>query len=115
MSGASLTVEHATVRYGALEALSDVSLTVPAGSVTAVLGPNGSGKSSMARAVSGLVPVSTGRIAFDDQDIEGWKAHRIRRAGLAYLPEGRGIFPTLSVADNLRMAARTRWQPGGFA
>jgi branched-chain amino acid transport system ATP-binding protein len=74
--------------------------------VLAVLGANGAGKSTLGRALSGLVPLKRGRVTLDGQDITGWAAHRIRRAGLAYIPEGRGIFPGLSVLDNLRMAAR---------
>ena len=70
----------------------------------AVLGANGAGKSTLARAVSGLVPPTAGRVFFDGQDITGQPAHRIRKLGLTYIPEGRGIFPGLSVVDNLRMA-----------
>jgi branched-chain amino acid transport system ATP-binding protein len=77
-----------------------------------VLGPNGAGKSTFGRAVTGLVPASKGHIRFRGHDIRGWAPHRIRRAGLTYIPEGRGIFPGLSVIDNLRMATR---QLGGRA
>jgi len=112
MSGASLNVEHLDVSYGGLAALSDVSFGVPAGTVLALLGPNGAGKSSLGRAVSGLVAARSGRITLDETDITRWPADRVRRAGLAYVPEGRGIFPGLSVHDNLRMAAR---QAGGRA
>ena len=74
------------------------------GTVLAVLGVNGAGKSTLARAVSGLVPPAAGRVTFDGQDITGLPAYRIRRLGLTYIPEGRGIFPGLSVIENLRMA-----------
>jgi ABC-type branched-subunit amino acid transport system ATPase component len=103
--GASLTVHDLDIRYGDFIALSDVAFSVPSGAVVALLGPNGAGKSSLARAISGLVP-RTGRVSLDDTDITRWPADRIRRAGLAYVPEGRGIFPGLSVIDNLRMAVR---------
>ncbi len=76
----------------------------------ALLGPNGAGKSTFARALSGLVPLTAGRIEFAGQDISRWPAHRRNLAGLTYIPEGRGIFPGLSVIDNLRMAVR---QSGG--
>jgi branched-chain amino acid transport system ATP-binding protein len=99
-----LTVEDLDVRYGSSRALFGVSLTVPAGSVLAVLGANGAGKSTLARSVSGLVPPTAGRVQFDGQDITGAPAYRIRKLGLTYIPEGRGIFPGLSVVDNLRMA-----------
>ena len=77
---------------------------VEAGSVTAVLGANGAGKSTLARTVSGLVPAAAGRVTFDGETITGQATHHIRKLGLTYIPEGRGIFPGLSVIDNLRMA-----------
>jgi len=69
-----------------------------------VLGANGAGKSTLARTVSGLVPATTGKVFFDGTDITSHQAHKIRKLGLTYIPEGRGIFPGLSVVDNLRMA-----------
>jgi branched-chain amino acid transport system ATP-binding protein len=102
----SLTVESAEVRYGQTQALFGISLEVRPATVVAVLGANGAGKSTLGRALSGLVPLKKGRVTLDGADITGWPAHRIRRAGLAYIPEGRGIFPGLSVLDNLKMAAR---------
>jgi branched-chain amino acid transport system ATP-binding protein len=83
-----------------------VSLNVPPGSVVAVLGANGAGKSTLARTVSGLVPSFAGKVTFDGQDITKWHPHKIRRAGLVHIPEGRGIFPGLSVQENIRMAVR---------
>jgi branched-chain amino acid transport system ATP-binding protein len=106
MTESLLTVEHLDVRYASVQALFDVSLAVPAGSVVAVLGANGAGKSTLARAASGLVPSFGGKIWFDGQDITKAKPHEIRRAGLVHIPEGRGIFPGLSVQENLRMAVR---------
>jgi len=99
-----LRVERLSVRYGASQALTDVSLEVPEGSVLAVLGANGAGKSTLARCISGLVPAAGGRIWFDGSDITNLSTHRIRRRGLTYVPEGRGIFRGLSVAENLRLA-----------
>ncbi len=101
-----LRAEALDVRYGAFRALFDVSLDVPKGGMVALLGPNGAGKSTMGRALSGLVPLTSGRIMLEGQDISWWPAHRRRQAGIAYIPEGRGIFPGLSVIDNLRMAVR---------
>lgn len=109
-SGAALSVEGLTVRYGDLVALRDVEVRIEPGAVVALVGPNGAGKSSFARTIAGLVPVASGRIRLDDHDVTKWSADRIRRGGLAYVPEGRGIFPNLSVSDNLRMAVR---QAGG--
>ncbi|ETA04643.1 MULTISPECIES: ABC transporter ATP-binding protein [Gordonia] len=99
-----LEVRNLSVRYGPALALHDVSFDVRAGSVTAVLGTNGAGKTTLARALCGLVRPSAGSILFDGTDLVGRRADQIARAGLMYLPEGRGIFPGLSVGDNLRMA-----------
>jgi branched-chain amino acid transport system ATP-binding protein len=101
-----LRAENLDVRYGASRALFDVSIEIPAGSVLALLGPNGAGKSTLARAISGLVPLTAGRIEFLGQDVSKMPPHRRHLAGLTYIPEGRGIFPGLSVIDNLRMAVR---------
>ncbi len=101
----SLRVEDLSVRYGDAIALSAVSFEVPPGRVLAVVGPNGAGKSSLARAVSGLVRPHGGRVMFGGQDMAAWPADRIRRVGLVHLPEGRGVFRSLSVLDNLKMAA----------
>ena len=101
-----LSVDHLDVRYGASHALFGVSLDLPSGGMVALLGPNGAGKSTLARALSGLIPVTSGHIEFGGVDITRWPAHRRHRAGLTYIPEGRGIFPGLSVLDNLRMAVR---------
>jgi branched-chain amino acid transport system ATP-binding protein len=106
MSDTLLSVEGLDVRYASVQALFDVTIDVPAGSVVAVLGANGAGKSTLARSVSGLVPSTAGKVTFDGQDITKAKPHDIRRAGLVHIPEGRGIFPGLSVQENLRMAVR---------
>ena len=74
----------------------------------AILGANGAGKSTLARACSGLVPSAGGTIKLAGQDVTGWSADRLRRAGMIYLPEGRGIFSDLSVLENLRIAVRLK-------
>ncbi|MHB1583985.1 MAG: ABC transporter ATP-binding protein [Acidimicrobiales bacterium] len=99
-----LEVSDLEVRYGPSQALFGVSLSVAPASVLCILGANGAGKSTLARAVSGLVPPAAGRVTFDGRDITGKPSHRIRKLGLTYIPEGRGVFPGLSVIDNLRMA-----------
>jgi len=104
MTAPLLQVVDLDVRYGASQALFGVSIDVAPGEALAILGANGAGKSTFARAVSGLVPPAAGRVVFDGHDITGLPAHRIRRLGLTYIPEGRGIFPGLSVTDNLKMA-----------
>jgi branched-chain amino acid transport system ATP-binding protein len=102
--GARLVLDDLSVSYGDFPVLMEVSIDVPAGAVIALLGPNGAGKSTLARAVAGLVPAKAGRVELDGRDITKLPAHRRRQAGLTYIPEGRGIFPGLSVIDNLRMA-----------
>jgi branched-chain amino acid transport system ATP-binding protein len=74
--------------------------------VLAVLGANGAGKSSLAAAIAGVVPVRAGRVLVDGRDVTRWPAYRVARLGVAYVPEGRGIFPHLSVRDNLRAMLR---------
>jgi ABC-type branched-subunit amino acid transport system ATPase component len=101
---AALAVEDLSVHYGDAVALSRVSFSIGAGQALAVLGANGAGKSSLARAVSGLVRPSAGRVVLDGQETSSWAAYRIRRAGVVHLPEGRGVFRDLTVMDNLRMA-----------
>ena len=98
---ALLTVQDLEVAYGAARALFGVSLTVPVGSVTAVLGANGAGKSSLAGAIAGVVKPRAGTITFAGEDITGMSAHRACKRGIAYVPENRNIFPHLSVRDNL--------------
>jgi branched-chain amino acid transport system ATP-binding protein len=111
MSNPMLEIEGLDVRYGTSQALFGVSLSVEAGTVLAVLGTNGAGKSTLARAVSGLVAPSAGRVRFEGRDVTGLSAHRIRKLGLTYIPEGRGIFPGLSVIDNLKMAVAQERRP----
>jgi branched-chain amino acid transport system ATP-binding protein len=104
-TNAFLTVDNLTVHYGDAVALGGISFTLDEGRALAVLGANGAGKSSLARAISGLVHSSGGRVEFAGRDITRKSPHRIRRLGLVHLPEGRGVFRGLSVVDNLRMAA----------
>ncbi len=101
-----LSVQHVGVTYGEARAVFDVTLEVPDGGTLAVLGPNGAGKSSLAGAIAGVVRPAAGRITFDRRDITGWSPHRVSRLGVAYVPEERGIFPHLSVLDNVRAQLR---------
>jgi branched-chain amino acid transport system ATP-binding protein len=103
-SAGTLVVSDLSVRYGDATALDRVSFTVDGGRALAVLGPNGAGKSSLARGLSGLVRPASGTVMLGGKDIADWPPHRIRRAGLLQLPEGRGVFRSLSVDDNLKMA-----------
>lgn len=101
-----LSVENLTVTYGAgAVAVDDLSLTVGDGECVALVGANGAGKSTTLRAITGLEETSSGRIVVGDQDITGWSTHRIIEQGLVMVPEGRQLFPHLSVADNLVLGA----------
>jgi branched-chain amino acid transport system ATP-binding protein len=104
----ALEVNHIDAAYGPYRALFDVTFTVPAGSVTALLGSNGAGKSTVARVVSGLLPSTAGTIRLGGHDVTGKAAYKIARAGMAHVPEGRGIFANLTVEENLVMAFRQR-------
>jgi branched-chain amino acid transport system ATP-binding protein len=109
---ALLDVEQLTVRYGGqYRAVADVSFSVNEGEMLAVLGPNGAGKSSVARAVAGLVKTSGGSVSYQGNDISALPPHRRSRLGLVYIPEGRGVFPTLTVTENLRLATRSVSDP----
>jgi branched-chain amino acid transport system ATP-binding protein len=98
-------VSDLDLSYGRVRALRGVSLTVPDAGSVAILGANGAGKSSLLRAISGMARPARGTIVWDGQDITGRPAHRIVRAGLAHVPEGRAMIARLSVHENLLMGA----------
>jgi branched-chain amino acid transport system ATP-binding protein len=100
----ALEITDLQVSYGPVDAVRGVSLTVPAGDVVAVVGPNGAGKSSLLHAINGLVPARRGQVRWRDVDITGWAPERVARTGIAFVPEWRGIFTTLSIGENLRLA-----------
>ena len=102
-----LTLEGLNAHYGASHVLQGVDLTVPHGRICAVLGRNGVGKTTTVRSIMGLVPPTSGRVLLDGKDIAGWPPHLVARAGVAYVPEGRLIFPDLSVLENIRVGERT--------
>jgi len=106
-----LTVERLAIRYRQVPAVQDVSLAVRAGEIVALLGSNGSGKSSTLRALAGLQMPAAGRIAFESRDITRDPAHLRAARGLTLVPEGRRLFPKLSVEKNLRLGAYTRRNP----
>ncbi|GAA0612314.1 ABC transporter ATP-binding protein [Sporichthya brevicatena] len=89
--------------YGGHVVLRDVTLKVPPGSVVALLGANGAGKTTLLRVASGLVRPFAGQLLLDDRDVTGLRPHRLVEAGVCHVPEGRGVFPSLTVRDNLRM------------
>jgi len=102
---AALDIRGLRVAYGGVRALHDVSLAVPQGAVVALLGPNGAGKSTTLRTVSGVMRAEAGTIASFGRRIDRMPAYRIARMGVVHVPEGRGIFPSLDVRENLEMAA----------
>jgi branched-chain amino acid transport system ATP-binding protein len=112
---AILEVAAIDTYYGETQALFGVSLTVGAGEVVCLLGPNGAGKTTTLRSILGLTPARTGRIRFDGRDVTARPTHEIARAGIAWVPDDRRIFPTLTVERNLSIAVkRTRfraWAP----
>ena len=106
-----LEVEGLTVRHGQLVALRDLSLTVEPGQVVAVIGANGAGKSTLLETVAGLLPAERGRVVLDGADVTRLPAHRRLRAGIALVPEGRRLFPSLTVRENL-LTGQYRKRPG---
>jgi len=103
-----LELSGITAGYGAFTALWDVSLRVEPGEAVAVVGPNGAGKTTLMRVISGLLPTRAGRLIFEGAELAGQKAFEVVAHGIAHVPEGRRIFPALTVAENLRMGAFLR-------
>jgi len=110
-----LSVKGITVRYGEATALESVSLEVVEGSCVAVIGANGAGKSTLLRAISGLVPLTGGEIWFSGQRIDGMAAHELVALGIAQVPEGRRLFPDLTVLENLMLGSSVRKDKAGIA
>lgn len=104
----SLSLNDVKVKYGKAEAIKGVSIDVKEGIITGLIGANGAGKSTILRAVSGLIPVSSGEIKFRDQRINGMAVHDIVRMGIVQIPEGRRLFPYMSVMDNVTIGAYLR-------
>ena len=100
-----LEIDGLHLSYGDAVALSDVSLTVGAGEIVAIVGANGAGKTSLIQTVAGIHRPDRGRIVFDGTDITGWPSHRVCNLGVGQVAEGRQIFPSMSVQENLEMGA----------
>jgi len=100
-----LSVENLSVFHGDAQALDDVSLTVNKGAIVAIVGANGAGKTSLIRTIAGMHRPATGRIMFGDVDIAGLPSHRVCNLGIGQVAEGRQIFPSLTVSENLDMGA----------
>jgi branched-chain amino acid transport system ATP-binding protein len=101
-----LRIEGMNTHYGASHVLQGVDLDMPQGRISAVLGRNGVGKTTMVKTIMGLVVLSGGRVHVGSTDITGWPPHRVAREGVAYVPEGRLIFPDLTVIENIQVGER---------
>lgn len=110
-----LSVDNLHVSYGAIGALHGVSLEVRAGEIVTLIGSNGAGKTTLLRTISGLLKPVEGRVTFLDKPITGRAAHEIVARGISHVPEGRQIFPQLTVAENLSLAAYQRRDKAGIA
>jgi len=100
-----LKVEHLDVFYGDAQALDDVSLEIEAGTIVAIVGANGAGKTSLIRTIAGMHKPARGRILYRGGDIAGWPSYKVCDLGIGQVAEGRQVFPSLSVAENLAMGA----------
>jgi branched-chain amino acid transport system ATP-binding protein len=109
-----LNLKNIRVHYRKAEAVGGVSMVIPDGSVTGLVGNNGAGKSTILKAISGLVPLSSGEIWFEDKRIDGIETHDIVRLGVIQVPEGRRLFPAMSVLDNVMIGAYLRKNKGAI-
>src|SRR5512132_2019711 len=103
-----LTVQHLNQYYGGSHTLRDVAFEAPSGAVTTILGRNGVGKTTLLKCLAGLLPARSGTIRFDGADVTSLPPHQRARLGFGYVPQGREIFPRLSVLENLRLGLATR-------
>jgi branched-chain amino acid transport system ATP-binding protein len=104
-----LAIQNLHAAYGKVEVLHGISLEVPKGKLVTLIGSNGAGKTTTMRAISGMIKPKSGSVQLDGRDITGLDSHRIARAGLAHSPEGRRVFATMSVTDNLLLGAFPRF------
>jgi len=110
-----LVLENVSVSYGAIEALTDISLRVEQGEVVTLIGANGAGKTTTLRTITGLLEPRTGRVMYEGKQISGVASHKLVGMGMAMSPEGRGVFANLSVRENLEMGAYIRSDKKGIA
>ena len=102
-----LKIENLKVSYGSIKALKGVSLEVEKGEIVTLIGSNGAGKSTLMNSVSGIIPAESGKIIFDGKDITNKPPQKIVKSGLILCPEGRQVFPKMSIYENLMMGAIT--------
>ncbi len=110
-----LKITDLKVAYGGIQALRGISLEVPDGKIVTLIGANGAGKSTTLRTISGLVKAASGTIEFDGKDLTGKPSNQILEAGIAQIPEGRRVFPNLTVLENLKVGAYLRKDGDGIA
>src|SRR6185503_3563224 len=115
MAEALLAVSNVETYYGPIMALRGVSFTVPAGAIVTILGANGAGKTTILKTVSGVMDPQKGSVTLEGRPIQGLDPDRVARLGLSHVPEGREVFPFLSVRENLRMGAYARRDADGVA
>ena len=111
----SLKLTNITIQYGTARAVNNISLAVADRSIASIIGANGAGKSTILKAISGLVPLSAGEIEFDGRKINGVAINKIVQLGIAQVPEGRCLFPYMSVLANLKLGGYLRKDKDGFA
>src|SRR4030043_2472603 len=109
-----LSLRNISVHYGKAEAVRDVTMEVTRGTVTGLVGNNGAGKSTILKVISGLLPLSAGEIWFEDKRIDGIETHEIVRLGVIQVPEGRRLFPHMTVLDNVAIGAYLRKDKAGI-
>ncbi len=110
-----LKITDLKVAYGGIQALRGISLEVPDGKIVTLIGANGAGKSTTLRTISGLVRAASGTVEFDGKDLTGKPSNQILEAGIAQIPEGRRVFPNLTVLENLKVGAYLRKDNDGIA
>ncbi len=106
-----LELDKVSAGYGAAQVLHEVSLDVAAGEILCLMGRNGAGKTTLVRAIMGLLPLMGGRVFLDGTEVSALPAHKVARAGIGYVPQGRRLFAGLSVAQNLEIGMRARVSP----
>ncbi len=109
-----LTLSEIDAGYGGTRVLRDVTLAVPPGSIVALLGANGAGKTTLLRVAAGLVRPTAGALIVDGTDVTGWAPNRLVGRGVCHIPEGRGVFPSLTVRENLVVQARRGEEAAAF-
>ena len=109
-----LKLSNVTVHYGTAEAVKDITIMLEEGTVVSVIGANGAGKSTILKAISGLVPLSSGEVEFLGKEIKGMPINKIVGLGIAHVPEGRKLFPYMSVMANIKLGAYLRKEKAGI-